>query len=59
MTKLAEKYLKLGAQETIIQDGYKGRLIDIQLLSDGYVTGIYRFPGGDCCPSEALVVKIV
>lgn len=58
MTELAKKYLAKGAPLEIKHGEYIGRLIDVQPLQDGYVTGIYRFPGGDCCPAEAPSLKI-
>ena len=58
MTENAKKYLEKGAPEFLMHGEYKGRLVDTQPLLDGYVSGIYRFPGGDCCPAEAPMLKI-
>lgn len=58
MTELAKRYLEAGAPLEIMHGEYCGRLVDIQPLVDGLVCGIYRFPGGDCCPSEAPALKI-
>lgn len=49
MTIAAMEYAKKGAPTEITHDEYKGRLVDVQPLTDGYVCGIYRFPGGECC----------
>jgi len=57
MTDAAKQYLAKGAPLEIKRGEYIGRLIDVQPLSGGYVTGIYRFKGGDCCPSEAPSIK--
>lgn len=56
MTELARKYLEAGAPLEITHDKYKGRLVDVQPLNDGYVCGIYRFPGGDCCGGPRLKI---
>ncbi len=49
MKEDAKKYLKKGAPAEIMHGEYTGRLVDVQPLNDGYVCGIYRFPGGTCC----------
>lgn len=48
MTEYAKRYLSAGAPESIMHGEYEGILVDIQPLTDGFVCGIYRFPGGDC-----------
>ena len=58
MTELAKKYMESGAPETIYHGDYAGHLIDVQPLNNGYVTGVYRFEGGVCCPSEAPAIKL-
>ena len=42
-----KEYLQAGAPLKIMHGEYTGRLVDIQPLNDGFVCGIYRFPGGD------------
>lgn len=56
MTKLAKVYLAAGAPLEIKHGEYTGRLVDIQPLNDGYVCGIYRFPGGECCDGPMLKI---
>lgn len=58
MNESVKKYLEAGAPLKIMHGEYEGTLVDIQPLVDGLVCGIYRFPGGDCCPSEAPALKI-
>lgn len=58
MSENMKRYLELGAPQEIKHGEYVARLVGIQQLNDGYVTGIYRFPGGECCPSEAPMVKL-
>jgi hypothetical protein len=58
MKERARKYLEAGAPPEIRHGEYVGRLVDVQPLNDGYVTGIYRFPGGECCPAEAPIIKM-
>ena len=54
MTEYAKRYLSAGAPETIMHGEYEGKLVDIQPLVDGFVCGIYRFPGGDCIEGPML-----
>ncbi len=54
MTEAAKKYLKAGAPLEIMSGKYKGTLVDVQPLLDGYVCGIYRFPRGDGCGGPML-----
>lgn len=56
MTENAKKYLTKGAPLEINHGEYTGRLVDIQPLLDGYVCGIYRFPGGTCCEGPMLKI---
>ena len=49
---------KSGAPLEIMHGEYKGRLVGVQRLNDGYVCGVYHFPGGTCCPAEAPVIKL-
>ncbi len=56
MTTNAKKYLEKGAPLEVMHGEYKGRLVDVQILNDGYVCGIYRFPGGTCC--EGPMIKL-
>lgn len=51
-----KKYLKNGAPLEIMHGEHKGILVDIQPLCDGYVEGIYRFPGGVCCDGPMLKI---
>ena len=57
MTIYAKKYLAAGAPAIIHHGDYVGRLVDVQPLSDGFVCGIYRFPGGDCCEGPSLKIE--
>ncbi len=54
MTEYAQRYLAAGAPESIMHGEYEGTLVDIQPLVDGYLCGIYRFPGGDCIGGPML-----
>lgn len=47
MTENAKRYLENGAPLTINHAEYIGRLTEVQPLTDGYVCGIYHFPGGE------------
>lgn len=57
MTLYAQRYLEAGAPLKIMHCEYEGRLVDIQPLNGGYVCGIYRFPGGDCCDGPMLKIN--
>ena len=56
MTEFVKRYLDAGAPLEIKHGEYTGRLVDIQPLTDGYVCGIYRFPGGDCAGGPMLKI---
>ena len=56
MTENAKKYLTAGAPFEIMHGEYLGRLVDVQILLDGYVCGIYKFPGGECCEGPMLKI---
>lgn len=51
---LVDAYEAAGAPRDIYHGEYRGRLVDIQPLTDGLMCGIYRFPGGDCIGGPAL-----
>jgi len=57
MTENARKYLEAGAPLEINHAEYVGKLVDTVRLNDGYVCGLYRFPGGDCAEGPMLKIR--
>lgn len=51
---MVDAYEAAGAPRDIYHGEYKGRLVNIQPLTDGLMCGIYRFPGGDCIGGPTL-----